>query len=636
MASISATPEIYTQTIILLGAAVLAAPVFKRIGLGTILGYLAAGTILGPLLNIITNGERILDFAELGIVFLLFIVGLEMKPSRLWAMRKDIFALGTVQVMLCGAVLSILALLVAPTTSMALVAGFGLALSSTAFVLQTLETRKEMNTAYGQKTFSVLLFQDIAIIPMLAMVPLLSVNSEVGVEVGGDWRAFLIGVTAIGTVIFAGRYLLNPLLSIIAKTGASEAMLATALLVVFGSAMLIEAAGLSMALGSFLAGVLLAESSYRVELETNIEPFKGILLGLFFMAVGLSLDITVLAENWLAIIAFVIAAMLVKAGIIYLCCKVFDSSHSESTKTAAILSQHGEFGFVIFASAASIGVLDNNTSSFLIAMVVLSMMLTPLSVWIGNKALELGNQQAEPEEDFEGAQSAVLMIGFSRMGQVAAQTLLAAGSDVTVIDNNPNVIKQAAKFGFRIYFGNGTKKDVLIAAGIKKAKLVCITTHTPQITNSIVDLIAKHFPEIPVYVRAYDRAHTLELMDKTVKFHTRETFESAILLGSEMLVGLGRSKDEVINIIEEVRKLDADRLLVQYREGLYAGMDIMHNRPVVQPEPLVQPQHPATALDERSSEVLDEEIEQAPDTVEDKVKNNAENLERDSMSVPAK
>lgn len=599
--AVEATPEIYTQTVLLLGAGVLAAPIFKRIGLGTVLGYLTAGVILGPLLGLVNNGESILHFAELGIVFLLFLVGLEMKPSRLWSMRKDILGLGSTQVMVCGFVLSFLAWFIAPNINIALVAGFGLALSSTAFVLQTLESKNDVNTSYGQKTFSVLLFQDMAIIPLLAIVPLLS-NSG---EMGADWSAFWIGILAIGLVVFAGKYLLNPLFGIIARTGANEAMLATALLVVFGSAMLMQSVGLSMALGSFLAGVLLAESSFRVELEANIEPFKGLLLGLFFMAVGLSLDISVLLENWVAIIAFVLIAMSVKALIIYCACRVFATSHSDSLRTAGILSQHGEFGFVLFASATSIGVLDNKTSSFLVAMVVLSMILTPLSVWIGNQFLSKVGNEEEPEEDFKGAESSVLMVGFSRMGQVVAQALLASGEDVTVIDNNPNVIKQAAKFGFRIYFGNGTRKEVLISAGIKRAKLVCVTTHTPEVTNRIVDMVAKEFPDKQIYVRAYDRAHTLQLMDKPVKFHTRETFESAILLGSEMLSGLGRTKEEVEDILENVRRLDSERLKVQYREGIYAGMDILHTRPT--PEPLVKPQHSATALDERSSEVLNED-----------------------------
>ncbi len=601
--ALEATPEIYTQVVLLLGAAVVAAPIFKRIGLGTVLGYLAAGVFLGPLLGVVNNGESILYFAELGIVFLLFIVGLEMKPSKLWSMRRDILGLGSAQVMLCGMVLSLLAWMVAPNINMAIVAGFGLALSSTAFVLQTLESKGDVNSSYGQKTFSVLLFQDLAIIPLLAIVPLLSSSAEMG----ADWSAFWIGLLAIGIAVFAGQYLLNPLLGVIARTGADEAMLATALFVVFGSAMLMQSVGLSMALGSFLAGVLLAESSYRVELEANIEPFRGILLGLFFMAVGLSLDVTVLLENWLAIIGFVLIAMVVKALVIYLACKLFSSTHSESTKTSAILSQHGEFGFVLFASATSIGVLDTKTSSFLVAMVVLSMTLTPLSVWIGNKLLETSSEVDEPEEDFYGAESPVLMIGFSRMGQVAAQALLASGADVTVIDNNPGVIKQAAKFGFRIYFGNGARKEVLISAGIRKAKLVCIATHTPEITNRIVDMIASEFPEKSMYVRAYDRAHTLQLMDKDVKYHTRETFESALLMGGEMLKGLGHETEQVSEILEDVRRLDHDRLMVQYREGLYAGMDILHNKPNVQPEPLVKPHHQAKALDERSSEVLEED-----------------------------
>ncbi len=599
----AATPEIYTQAVVLIAGAVVAAPIFKRIGLGTVLGYLAAGVVLGPLFGIVQNGESILHFAELGIVFLLFIVGLEMNPSRLWSMRRDILGLGTTQVMSCGLILSIGAWIILSDFRIALVAGFGLALSSTAFALQMLESRKEVNTGHGRKTFSVLLFQDLAIIPLLAILPLLSVY----VDTGSDWRAFIIGVGAIGFVIFAGRYLLDPFLGIIAKTGAHEAMIATALLVVFGSAMLMEAVGLSMALGSFLAGVLLAESSYKHELEANIEPFRGVLLGLFFMAVGLSLDVTILAENWLVIIACVLLAMVLKAACIFGAARMFDTGNADSIRISAMLSQHGEFGFVLFASAGAIGILDNQTASFLVAMVVLSMALTPLCVWLGGEIINRieGDEEEAMEEDFEGANSPVLMIGFSRMGQIAAQALLTAGTDVTVIDNNPNIIKQAARFGFRIYFGNGARKEVLISAGIRNCRLVCVSTHSPEITNRIVDLIVSEFPEKPIYVRAYDRAHTLQLMDRPVKFHTRETFESALVLGAEMLHGLGHTHEETAEIIAEVRHLDNERLKVQYREGIYAGQEITAQRPVT-PEPLVQPQHPAEALDERSREVVNE------------------------------
>ncbi len=600
-----ATPEMYTQAVVLLAGAVVAAPIFKRIGLGTVLGYLAAGVFLGPIAGIVTNGEDILHFAELGIVFLLFIVGLEMNPSRLWSMRKDILGLGSTQVFSCGIVLTFFAWLITSNWNLAIVAGFGLALSSTAFALQLLETRGETNTSYGRKTFSILLFQDLAIIPMLAVLPLFGYTLEQGTGWGPVFAAF----GAIAFVVFAGRYLLNPFLGAIAKTGAQEAMIATALLVVFGSAMLMQAAGLSMALGSFLAGVLLAESAFKHELEANIEPFRGILLGLFFMAVGLSLDINLLASSWLSIVVLVLGAMLIKSVMIYVSCRLFGSGNEESIKAAAMVSQHGEFGFVIFAAASGYFILDSNTTSFLIAMVILSMALTPLAVWIAGRLVEYLDVEDAIEEDFSEAGSPVLMIGFSRMGQIVSQSLLASGTDVTVIDNNPNTIRQAAKFGFKIYFGNGARKDVLIASGIKECSMVCVCTHSPEVTNRIIDLIASDFPDKPIYARAYDRAHTLQLMDKDVKFHTRETFESALLLGNQMLQGLGKTPEEAGEIVEEVRRLDRERLMVQYREGLYAGADRLHTKPVT-PEPLIEPSHGPEALDERSREMVEEDNEQ--------------------------
>ncbi|MDJ0613424.1 MAG: monovalent cation:proton antiporter-2 (CPA2) family protein [Rhizobiaceae bacterium] len=598
----TATPEIYTQAVILLGGAVVAAPIFKKIGLGTVLGYLAIGVLLGPLLSVINNGEDILHFAELGIVFLLFIVGLEMNPSRLWSMRRDILGLGSTQVFLCGIALTLFAWFITGNWNLAIVAGFGLALSSTAFALQLMESRGETNTPYGRKTFSILLFQDLAIIPMLAVLPLFGYT----LEQSNSWVPFFTAIGAIAAVVLAGRYVLNPLLGIIARTGAQEAMIATALLVVFGSAMLMQSAGLSMALGSFLAGVLLAESSYKHELEANIEPFRGILLGLFFIAVGLSLDIGVLQSQWLAIVALVIGAMLIKSVMIFTACRLFGSDNNESIRTAAMLSQHGEFGFVIFAAASQNFILGSNTTSFLIAMVILSMALTPLAVWLAGKLIEYLNVEESMEEDFNDVSlSPVLMIGFSRIGQVASQALLAAGEDVTVIDNNPQVIKQASKFGFRIFFGDGSRKDVLVSAGIRDCKMICVCTHIPEVTNRIIDLVSSEFPDKPIYARAVDRPHTLQLMDKPVKFHTRETFESALLLGKQMLLGLDRAPEEADAIIEDIRKLDHERLLLQYREGIYAGSDKLHTKPV-QPEPLVQPTHDAEALDDRSREMVAE------------------------------
>jgi len=606
MAIESANSELYTDAVVLLGAAVVAAPIFRFIGLGTVLGYLFAGVLIGPVFGFFysSESESILHFAELGIVFLLFIVGLEMKPSRLWSMRKDILGLGTAQVIACGIVLSALGWFVAPNWNMAVVAGFGLALSSTAFALQLLETRKEMNTVHGRKTFSILLYQDLAIIPLLTVVPLLSSYTESG----ASWSSFFIAVGAIAFVVLAGRTLINPFLGLIARTGANEAMIAAALFVVFGAAMLMQAAGLSMALGSFLAGVLLAESSYRVELEANIEPFRGILLGLFFMAVGLSLDLDRLASQWHLVVIYVLTAMVVKALIIYWSCRFFQTDHKESVRTAALLSQHGEFGFVLFAAATSVSILGPVTSSLLIAMVVLSMALTPLSLFVGELVLRFQNDDDEGmEEDFAGVSedAPVLMIGFSRMGQVVSQALLASGTDVTVIDNNPNTIRQAGRFGFRIYFGNGARKDVLLAAGIKKARLVAICTHTPEVTNRIIDLVSTEFPDKIIYARSYDRRHTIDLMDKPVKFHIRETFESALVFGAEMLQGLGFTREEAEEITIEVRKLDRERLYKQHREGLSAGLDLLHRKPKIQPEPLLEPTHGPEALDERSKELVE-------------------------------
>ena len=591
------TSGMYSQAIVLMAGAVFAAPLFKRLGMETVLGYLFAGVILGPIFGIVSNGKDILNFAELGIVFLLFIVGLELKPSRLWSMRKDILGLGSAQVIGCGLLLTLLMLPLLKTTSMAIVAGFGMALSSTAFTLQMLENRGEINAPHGRKTFSILLFQDMAIIPLLALLPLLTA----GQEIGPGWQAFLLAISAIAVVILAGRYILDPLLNFIAATGAKEVMIATALLVVFGSAMLMHSVGLSMALGSFLAGVLLAESSYRVELEANIEPFRGILLGLFFMAVGLSLDVTVLFDNWWKILLIVPIAMTVKAVAIFYVSRFFGSSQADSIRSAAMLSQHGEFGFVLFAAAAQAYILDTETASFLIAIVVLSMALTPVSIILGSKLLERQEVEEEMVEDFEGAKSPILMIGFSRMGQISAQILLASGTDVTVIDSNPEMIRRAERFGFRIYYGDGMRKDVLISAGIEQCSLVAVCTHSPSITNKIVDIITSEFPDKPIFVRAYDRAHTLDLMERNVSFHIRETFESAMVFGIKMLETLGHSEPEAEAVADEIRRLDRERLFVQHREGIQAGTDHLHQRPV-QPEPLVEPIHATANPDDEKIE----------------------------------
>ncbi|MEX3007148.1 monovalent cation:proton antiporter-2 (CPA2) family protein [Hoeflea sp. TYP-13] len=586
----------YSHALVLLGGAVIAAPLAKRIGLGTVLGYLAAGVIIGPISRLVSGGERILQFAELGVVLLLFLIGLELKPSRLWSMRKEIFGLGLAQVLVTGLVLLGIVTATAWSShalSAAAIIGFGLALSSTAFALQILEERGERSTAYGQRAFSILLFQDLAIVPILALVPLLTpVHPETQATPLQD---FAIALAAIAFLIAAGRYLLNPLFQLIASTGAREAMIAAALLVVIGAAVLMQFAGMSMAMGSFLAGVLLAESSYRHELEADIEPFRGILLALFFMAVGLSLELDVIVENYAVIIIAVPVLMLVKSLIIYGLCRIFGSPHNQAIRIAGLLPQSGEFGFVIFTTAAAAGIFPASIASILIAIVTVSMALTPFASAIANK-LRRDETDDDMVENFEGAGSDVLMIGFSRFGQIVSQTLLAGGSEVTIIDHSAERIRSATKFGFKIYFGDGTRRDVLASAGIEKAKLVAVCTHEKATTDKIVDLVQAEFPGARIFARAYDRAHTLSLREREVEYELRETLESSFIFSRKTLEALGLDDERVDAIIDETRKRDEERLRIQSVEGIQSGGHMLHTKPV-SPEPLIKPTKEAERLD---------------------------------------
>ncbi|RLQ89350.1 potassium transporter TrkA [Notoacmeibacter ruber] len=569
----------------LLAGAVVAAPLFKRIGLGTVLGYIAAGILIGPVARLIAGGEEILHIAELGVVFLLFLIGLELKPSRLWALRRDIFGLGLSQVMLSGVVLSGILLFILDPAA-AIIAGFGLALSSTAFGMQILEDTGDTNRHYGQRAFSILLFQDLAIAPLLVLATFLA---PYGAE---DARSPALSIAiAIGTVaalVLAGRYLLNPIFRVIGNTGAREVMIAAALLLVIGSGMAMQWAGLSMAMGAFIAGVLLAESRYRHELEADIEPFRGILLGLFFMAVGLSLDLTVIQNNLWLILAAVPALLAIKALIIFVLARLFGSYSDDAVRIASLLPQGGEFGFVLFSAAASSGIFPDRIASILVAIVTISMALTPLTRRFGDWITSSAAWDDDViEEDFADAGSEVLMIGFSRFGQITAQMLLAGGVEVTVIDLSAERVTQAGKFGFRIYYGDGCRKDVLEAAGIRRAKIVLVCTHLPSITNRIVDLVSSEYPNAKIYARSWDRAHAIALRKRNVDFELRETVESALVFGRHTLYALGLDERLAHEIEKDVRQRDEERLAIQQVEGLFAGQEKMLTSPV--PEPLIEP-----------------------------------------------
>ena len=588
----------YNEVLMMLGGALLAAPIFKRLGLGTILGYLAAGIVIGPILHQIRDGEELLGVAELGVVFLLFLIGLELKPSRLWTMRHDIFGLGIAQVAVTGLTLAGLTFAFGlEEWDGALIIGFGLALSSTAFAMQILDERGDTNTRYGQRAFSMLLLQDLAIVPLLALIPLLA--EQAPEDTTSAFEDFLIALSAIAALLAAGRYLLNPLFQVIARTGAREAMIAAALFVVLAAAMLLQMAGLSMAMGAFLAGVLLADSSYRHELQADVEPFRGILLGLFFMAVGLSLHLDVIFSSWLTILIATPAVMLVKSLVIYGLCRFTGSPHNDAVRIALVLPQGGEFGFVLFTAASAAGIFSGGLASLLIAIVTISMALTPIAAAL-SRFLLVEDPEEEMEEDFEGAGADVLMIGFSRFGQIAAQILLAGGREVTVIDHSTDRVRQAANFGFRIYFGDGTRKDVLRAAGIERAKIVAICTQGKGSTDRIVDLIQSEYPNATLFVRSYDRVHTLSLRARGVQHDVRETFESALVFGRETLEELGVESDDALAISDDIRRRDVARLELQAAEGITAGRHMLHSAPV-RPEPLIKPKKMTQADEEESA-----------------------------------
>jgi CPA2 family monovalent cation:H+ antiporter-2 len=576
----------FAEPLILLVAAVIGVAISRRLGLGSVLGYLAAGAVIGPITRLISDAEEIMHVAELGIVLFLFLIGMELRPARLWSMRTDIFGLGLAQLLLTGVLLTGLFVAIGWRAEPALIIGFGLAMSSTAFGMQSLAERNELTTPYGQKAVSILLFQDIAIVPLLALVPILAPDGEAFAS--GGFAEVLKSIAALAALLLAGRFLLNPLFRILAVTGAREIMTAAALLVVLGSAALMDAAGMSMAMGAFIAGLMLADSAFRHALEAEIEPFRSVLLGLFFLSVGMSINLDTILNSWWRIALAVPVVMLLKASVIYGLTRLFGSGHNDAVRTALLLPQAGEFAFVLFASASAVRALWPSETSFVAGIVTVTMALTPFALMLNRFLIRSEEGDDSIEEDFEGAGGSVLVIGFGRFGQIVSQVLLAQHIDATLIDASAERVRQASRFGFRIYFGDGTRRDVLRAAGAEKASVICVCVAKPQVSDRIVDLIKSEFPNAKVYVRSYDRTHTLELLAKGVDYEMRETFESAMVFGGEALRGLGLDPILVEEVIEDVRRRDADRITLQRSGGIHAGREEAPAAPVM-PEPFVRP-----------------------------------------------
>lgn len=572
------TPPYLIEAIALLGTAVVAVPLAKRLGLGAVLGYLGAGIAIGPFgARVVADADEILRIAELGVVLLLFVIGLELRPARLWRMRRDIFGLGNAQVIVTGLVLSAFALMAFSDWRIAAVAGFGLALSSTAFALQILQERGQLSTGYGQRAFAILLMQDIAIVPLLAGLALIVPATQETLEPG--WQEAARSLAAVAAVVVVGRYVVNPLFALLASWGAREVMLLAALLVALGSAMALHLAGLSMALGAFIAGVLLAESSFRHTLEADIEPFRSLLMGLFFMGVGMAFDLSVVLSAWPLIVAGVVVVMGVKGALLWALARVFGSTNTDALRIAVTLPQGGEFAFVLFGAALAAGLMSEGQMAQLIAIVILTMLLTPAAC-AGFEALagRLRERGVDPAmvEGFGDANPKVLVAGFGRFGMVAAQMLTAEGIEITAIDNKMDRIEYARKLGYKVYYGDATRADVLRAAGAADAAIIALCIERDNVMHRAVDIIHAEFPQARLFCRATDRAHAIDLMKQKVDYHIRETFESGIVFGRKALEQLAIAPERIATIEEDVRQRDAERLRVQMRDGIFAGTDILH------------------------------------------------------------
>lgn len=565
--------------VILLAAAVIAVPIFKRIGLGSVLGYLTAGLIIGPFgLAFFSDSASILHIAELGIVMYLFLIGLEMKPSHLWSLRREIFGLGTLQITLSSLALTGVGWAFGFSWQIAFIAATGFVLTSTAIVMQLLGDRGDINQPRGQKIVAILLFEDLLIVPLLAIVAFMSPDPVVE-TVSSRWQGIGIGIIAIAGLIAAGYWLLNPLFRLLAAAKAREVMTAAALLVVLGSALLMQVSGLSMAMGAFLAGVLLSESTFRHQIEADIEPFRGILLGLFFLGVGMALNLSVVANNWQLILSAVVAMMTAKAVMIYVVARITKTSHPDALDRALLMAQGGEFAFVLFAAATSAHVIDETIKSTLTAIVVLSMVLTPVIGIIFKKIYKPSHQEnLDGIDEANGLNGSVLIIGFGRFGQVMSQSLLANGLDVTIIDSDIKMIKNAEKIGFKVYYGDGARLDILHASGAGNAQVIAVCIDDKNSANQIVTLIKHEFPFAKVLVRAYDREHSLQLVKADVDFQIRETFESALLFGEATLKAAGVSQNEASNITQEIREREKIRFDMEVSaDDLYASLGVRYN-----------------------------------------------------------
>jgi glutathione-regulated potassium-efflux system protein KefB len=560
--------SILREGVILLGAGLLFVMVFRRFGLGSVLGYLMAGVVIGPFgLGLIGGAESKLGAAELGIALLLFLVGLELNPARLWRLKRDIFGLGLLQVIVCG--LAIAAMIGVSTTfswGAALALGLPLALSSTAQVLPSLKSSGRINTPFGERAFSVLLFQDLAIVPLITIIAALS-RAPADPSAPPGWMMGLYTVGAVVGLVVAGRYIIGPLLRLIGRLGEQELFIVVGLFTVFAAATVMELLHLSTALGAFIAGVMLADSPYRHEIEADIEPFRAVLLGLFFIAVGMVVDVNAVLANPLFVVGMAAALVVLKTALIFGLAKLFGMETRPAFGLGLLLSQGGEFGFVLFAQARDALLIEPSAASLFGAVVTLSMATTPFLLMIARRFEYAPVKDAKPEGPEAAANTSAIIVGYGRFGQTVSQMLLADGVSVTLIDVKPSQIERTAEFGVKVYYGDGRRIDLLRTAGAAQASLILFCTDDPTLGPKELSPILTTFPQAAVLVRAFDRRQMIALAPLDLTASIREVYESAVLMGIEGLKVLAVSGERIAEIESEYRRRDAERLEAQGVSG---------------------------------------------------------------------
>jgi glutathione-regulated potassium-efflux system ancillary protein KefC len=544
------------QALIYLGSAAIIVPIAVRLGLGSVLGYLIAGCIIGPWgLRLVTDAETILHFAEIGVVLMLFVIGLELDPQRLWTLRASVFGGGMLQMVACGLLLGLFCMFLGLRWQVAVLIGLTLALSSTAIAMQAMNERNLTVSQMGRSAFAVLLFQDISAIPLVAMIPLLASSGATTTFAAFSISALKV-VGALAIVILLGRYVTRPLLRFVARSGLREVFSAMALFMVFGFGLLLEEAGLSMAMGAFLAGVLLASSEYRHALESDIEPFKGLLLGLFFIGVGMSIDFGTLQQNPLRIIALLFGFLAIKIITLWIVAKPLKVPRKQRRWFAVLLGQGSEFAFVIFGTAKMAQVLDDSWAKSLTLAVALSMAATPLLLVLLNRLEKSGKEQAREADEIDEEQPRVIVAGFGRFGQIAGRLLLTSGVKMVVLDHDPDHIETMRKFGTKVFYGDATRVDLLESAGAAKAEVLINAIDDPDANMQLAELVKEHFPHLKVIARARDLDHFIRLRLVGVEQPERETFEGALKVGRRALEGLGVGSYEARERADHFRRFN--------------------------------------------------------------------------------